>query len=163
MSSLSDFKGDPIARKPARGSRTAAEASESRKAKLALLRRAKNSEREFARWMVAHDGPDPKYRHLTSSTGRIGQVTGLRADTLSRTFLGEEKNMKLNATLAGYWQLINEKAIEFRKSPILHWSPSNAASYKVSGKPLPDLYIIDRTTLQYLLDCRRRVEDGTDA
>jgi len=154
----SDFKGDPIARKPARAPRTAGEALESRKAKLALLRRSKTSEREFARWMVAHDGADTRMKGLTTSTGRIGHITAIRADTLSASFLGENKNEKLNATIAKYWQLICDKAIEFGKSPILHMEPSNAKTYKVAGKPLPDLYVIDRSTLEYLLDCKRRIE-----
>lgn len=156
---LSDFKGGPM-RKPSQQSKEKSTSATSRKEKLALLRRSKTSEREFARWMVKHDGPDTRMRGLTTSTGRIGHVTGIRADTLSATFIGENKNARLNATLAKFWQLICEKGLEWVKHPVLHWEPSNAKDYPVNGKPLPDLYIIDGTTFEYLLDCKRRAEEG---
>lgn len=138
-------------RKPSQQSKEKSTSATSRKEKLALLRRSKTSEREFARWMVKHDGPDTRMRGLTTSTGRIGHVTGIRADTLSRSFIGENKDMKLSATLARFWKLINEKAAEFGKEPIIHWHPSNSYEHKVNGKPLPDLYIIRQDTLGELL------------
>lgn len=155
---LSDFRGKPISKPSTKPSEKSTD--ESRRAKLALLRRSKTSEREFARWMVKHDGADTRMSGLTTSTGRIGHVTNIRADTLSKTFLGENKNERLNAKLARYWQLICEKSIEWGKSPILHLEPPNAKDYPVARKPLPDLYILDRTTLEYLLACKRRVEES---
>lgn len=145
MSLLSDFKGDP-AGKPKK-----AQAVESVKAKRALLRRAKRSERDFARWLITNDAPDDRYRNLTSSTGRIGHINQMRADCLSLHFLGENKNEKLPATIGKYWALINEKALEWGKSAILHWEPSNGGDFRVAGKKLPDLYIITGDRLAELL------------
>lgn len=133
--------------------------SETVRSKRALLRRAKGSEREFARWLQTHDGPDHKYDHLTTSTGRIGQLTGLQADTVSRSFLGENKQVKVPATLAKWWQLICTKSDEWGKSPILHWEPSNGSLYKVNGRPLPHMYIIDRDRLEELLR-KEKIADG---
>lgn len=149
MSLLSDFSGKPI--KPRGVKPTSTESAEVLRAKRALLRRAKVSERDFAKWLIKHDGPDPKYRGLTTSTGRIGHITNIRADCLSMSYLGENKNAKLPAGIAGFWQLINEKAIEWGKDPILRWEPSNASDYKVAGKPLPDLHIITESRHSELL------------
>lgn len=131
--------------------RTNEEVEKSVKDKRALLRRSKRSEREFARWLQLHDGPDHAYDRLTTSTGRIGHINQMRADTVSLHWLGENKNEKLPAGLAKYWQLICDKSIEWRKSPILHWEPSNAADYLVAGKRLPDLYIVSGDRLAELL------------
>jgi hypothetical protein len=137
---LSDFAGRPLA---PRGVKAASDSPEEvKRAKRALLRRAKRSERDFAKWLILHDGPDPKYKHMTTSTGRIGHINQIRADCLSMTYLGENKNEKVPAKLAGWWQLICEKAIEWGKDPVLRWEAPNASDYKVAGKPLPDMHII---------------------
>lgn len=139
---LSDFKGDPLVKKP-RGVKAVSKApSEVLRAKRALLRRAKVSERDFAKWLIKHDGADPRYRHLTSSTGRIGQIAGLQADAVSEHYLAECKNVIVPSTLAKWWQQICVKAGEWGKDPVLMWEPPNGSDWKVAGKPLPTMHII---------------------
>lgn len=129
------------------------------RSKKSLLRRAKRSEREASRWLQVHDGPDPRYRNLTTSTGRIGHLTGLQADSVSKSYLDEHKNVKVPATLAKWWQQICSKAIEWGKNPILTWEPSNAADYRVAGKPLPDLHVITADRHAELLDKERFADE----
>jgi hypothetical protein len=112
---------------------------EQKKSKRALLRRSKDVEREFARWLTSEDGFDEKYRNLTSSTGRIGQITGIQADILSVHYLGEAKNEKFPLKWLRYWHKIVQKSTEWRKDPILLILPPNRA--EVDPK-LPALHII---------------------
>lgn len=165
-----DFLGRPLpppeARKPRGTTAMSKEPNEVSRAKKALLRRAKSAERERARWTILHDGPDPKYRGLTTSTGRVGHVTALQFDILSRSYCGEVKNARLSAGLAKAWALVLSQPIagevtmplnvavariwqqvaqvseDWRKEPLLIWKPSNADKFKVFGKPLPDLHVI---------------------
>lgn len=158
-----DFLGRPRPRGVKALSTDAAEVSRARKS---LLRRAKTAEREFARWVIQHDGPDPRYQGLTTSTGRVGHVTALQFDILTKSYAGEAKNAKLptglarawadvnsrsfagevimplSVSVARIWQQIAQVGLEWRKEPLLLWKPSNADKFKVAGKPLPDLHVI---------------------
>lgn len=159
-SMLSDFAGRPL--KP-RGPRPVNDSPvEVLRAKRSLLRRAKNSERGFAKWLIEHDGPDPKYKHLTSSTGRIGHVTGLQADAVSIHYLAECKNVKVPATLAKWWQQIVVKGNDWHKDPILMWQPSNADEHRVYGKPLPDMHILTESRHAELL-AKEKIADARAA
>ena len=157
MTLLSDFAGRPT--KPRGPRATSSEPDEVLRAKRSLLRRAKVSERDFAKWVIKHDGPDPRYRHLTSSTGRIGQISGLQADAVSKHYLVECKNVIVPATLAKWWQQICSKAVEWGKEPIIMWDPPNGADYKVAGKPLPVFHIITAERHAELLDFEWKYED----
>jgi hypothetical protein len=154
---LSDFAGRAIVPKVKKPT-----SSESYREKHRILRRSKDSERKFAKWLVEHDGPDPRlHGTLTTSTGRVGHITNIRADCLSRSFLGENKNVILPATLGKWWQLICEKAIEWHKDPVLHWEPPNKDKFPVAGRPLPDLYILNESRYARLLECERKaIEAG---
>jgi hypothetical protein len=121
-------------------------------AKRSLLRRAKRSERDFAKWLLANDAPDPKYKHLTTSTGRIGHIYALRADCLSLHYLGENKNEIVPKKWLEYWALINEKADDFGKVAILRFEPSNKS---VVSKTLPDMHVITPTRHAALLEKER--------
>lgn len=151
---ISDFAGRPL-----RKATPKTADAEALKEKRALLRRAKRSERDFAKWLIEHDGPDPRYRHMTTSTGRIGHINQIRADCLSITYLGENKNEKVPARLAGWWQLICEKAIEWGKEPVLRWQPPNGSEFKVAGKPLPEFHLITAERHAELLR-KGRLHDG---
>ena len=93
----------------------------------ALGRRSKNSERNIAKRMTQVDGVDPKYAKIATSTGRIGHITNIRADAISRTYLTENKNRKLPAWLTAAWLLINQRAEDFQKNALLHLDPPNMA------------------------------------
>ncbi len=90
-----------------------------------LQRRSKKSEREIARSMQEVDGPDPLYKNIASSTGRIGFITGMRVDAVSANYFIENKNRKIPLWLANAWLLINQKAADAGKHALLHVEPPN--------------------------------------
>lgn len=90
-----------------------------------LRRRAKDSERGIAKRMVAADGPDPSFSNIASSTGRIGHISGIRIDAVSRTYVTENKNRKMPTWLIGAWVLINQRGEDFNKNVLLHVDPPN--------------------------------------
>lgn len=135
-SMLSDPFGEPLS-KP-RTVVSAELAADVRRNRQRILRRAKDSERDFAKWLVQHDGPDTTHpKSMTTSTGRIGHVTGIQADVLSRTYLGENKHEIVPVKWLRYWQKINEKATEWGKDAVMRFDPSNTL-----GKKIPEWHLI---------------------
>lgn len=130
---LRDPFGNPLTEKVVESS------PEQKKSKQALLRRSKTAEREFARWLTTEDGFDPRYRNLTTSTGRIGQITGIQADILSVHYIGEAKNEKFPLKWLRYWHKIVSKGTEWKKDPILLILPPNRGEV---DPRLPALHII---------------------
>lgn len=92
-----------------------------------IRRRAKDSERGIARRMIDADGEDPAWKSIASSTGRIGHVTGIRVDAVSKNYFTENKNRKLPTWLVAAWLLINQRARDFDKHALLHIEPPNMA------------------------------------
>jgi len=90
-----------------------------------LQRRSKRSEREIARRMQDVDGPDPMYKNIASSTGRIGFITGMQVDAVSANYFTENKNRKIPVWLATAWLVINQKAADAGKHALLHVEPPN--------------------------------------
>lgn len=90
-----------------------------------IRRRAKTTERDKARRMTLVDGPDPAFKHIASSTGRIGMITGIRVDAVSLNYVTEVKNRVLPKWLIDAWLLINQRAIDFNKNAVLHITPPN--------------------------------------
>jgi len=90
-----------------------------------LMRRSKDSERNIARRMLEADGPDPMFKNIASSTGRIGFITGMQIDAVSKSYVTENKNRKLPLWLIIAWVQINQKAIDFNKNALLHIEPPN--------------------------------------
>jgi len=90
-----------------------------------LRRRAKDSERGIAKRMVLADGADPSFANIASSTGRIGHITGIRVDAVSRTYVTENKNRKMPTWLIDAWVLINQRGEDFHKNVLLHVDPPN--------------------------------------
>lgn len=100
-----------------------------------LARRAKDSERDIARRMLETDGPDPVFQKIATSTGRIGHITGLRIDAISKSYVTENKNRKLPAWINAAWLLINQRAVDFDKNALLHIDPPNMVKeYVVNGE-----------------------------
>jgi hypothetical protein len=75
--------------------------------------------------MTEVDGPDPAYEKITSSTGRVGHITGMRIDAISRTYVTENKNRKLPTWMIAAWVLVNQKGHDFNKNVLLHIEPPN--------------------------------------
>lgn len=90
-----------------------------------LRRRAKDSERGIAKRMVAVDGPDPAFRNIATSTGRIGHISGIRVDAVSKNYVTENKNRKVPTWMIDAWVLINQRGIDFNKNALLHVEPPN--------------------------------------
>jgi hypothetical protein len=101
------------------------------------LRRAKESERNLARFLVLHDGLDPRYTDMASSTGRIGHLTGLQFDVASVHYDGENKNVKVPAALWKAWKQVCAIAKGHHKEPLLRIEPSND-----DKKGVPIMHII---------------------
>lgn len=89
------------------------------------LARSKQSERDLGKYLLRLDGPDPSFRHIASSTGRVGQITDMQFDVVSRTYAAENKQVKLNKKLLGWWDKINEVAAKHDKQPMLRIVPTN--------------------------------------
>lgn len=92
------------------------------------LRRSKDSERRLAKWLQAHDGPDPVMKPgngIVSETGRVGHVTALQFDAISLHYAAENKQERVPATWWKFWLKIVEKAGEWGKEPLLRIEPTN--------------------------------------
>lgn len=137
-----------------------------------LARRAKGSERNIARRMQEIDGPDPIYKNVTSSTGRVGHITGMQIDAISRTYVIENKNRTLPAWLNTAWIQILQRAEDFGKHALLHIEPSNIAKeFPVNGVKhrTPTMALISQERHEALIRAEKaldevaKVIDSTDS
>jgi len=92
-----------------------------------LRRRAKDSERNIAKRMVAADGADENYRNIASSSGRVGFITGMRFDAVSKTYIIENKNRKIPTWMSVAWILLTQRGYDLNKNILLHVEPPNIA------------------------------------
>lgn len=123
------------------------------------LRRAKDSERRTAKWMQEHDGPDPRFRPgsmLVTSTGRVGHVTNLQFDALSRTYATENKHIKVPAGLWKFWKQIVNVAFKNGKEPCLVLDPAMGEK-RTDGIPIPAMHMISASRHAELLRCEREL------
>lgn len=127
-----------------------------------LRRRAKDSERDIAKRMLVVDGADPNFRNIASSTGRIGHITGMRIDAISKNYVTENKNRKMPTWLIQAWILINQRAVDFNKNALLHVDPPNMPkTYVIQGgnRKLDTLAIITQTRHEELIKHERVLAD----
>lgn len=92
-----------------------------------IRRRWQTRERDKARRMTTVDGHDPAFKHIASSTGKVGMITGMRIDAVSMSYVTEIKNRVLPGWLNDAWLLINQRSIDFGKNALLHLDPPNKA------------------------------------
>ena len=119
-----------------------------------LRRRAKDSERGIARRMLNVDGPDPAFKNIASSTGRIGHISGIRVDAVSKSYVTENKNRKVPTWMVDAWLLINQRAHDFNKNALLHVEPPNAPrDFLLNGQTikLDTMAIITQTRHEELI------------
>lgn len=91
-------------------------------------RRAKQEERDLGKHLIEGDGPDPLLRPgggIASSTGRVGMITAMQYDVVSRTYAAESKLVRMPSILLGWWVQICQVAEGAGKEPLLWWTPSN--------------------------------------
>lgn len=117
------------------------------------LRRSKDAERYVAKWYLYHDSEDPVWKHITSSSGRVGFITGLQFDTVSRTYAVEVKNIKVPANLWKFWMQIVNIAKGQGKEPALVIVPTNEGLG--IQRTYPNLHIISETRHEQLLRAER--------
>ncbi len=128
-----------------------------------LLRRSKDSERHLGKWIIEHDGPDPAFmpgNGIVSTTGRVGHVNALQYDVHSRSYAGENENIKLNAQWLKWWIQIVSRAVDQRKEPLLVLDPSNKPStFTHNGfrYKIPTIHMMTEQRHAELLRCERIV------
>ena len=121
------------------------------------LARSKESERKLGRFLLEHDGPDPRWRPgggLSSSTGRVGHITELQLDVISLHYGAENKQMIVPGILWGFWKKVVQRANEQGKTPLLRWEPTNEDKY-VEGVKIPPMHIISEARHAELLGYER--------
>lgn len=119
-----------------------------------VRRRWKTVERDAARSMIEADGADPAFKGIASSTGKIGHITNIQADAVSRTYMTEVKNRNLPAWLITAWIQIQQKADEFNKNALLFMDPPNMPrDYPVNGvkKKTGKMAVITQTRHEELI------------
>jgi hypothetical protein len=123
------------------------------------LRRAKQRERDSGRWLLDHDGADPRWAGITSSTGRVGHINQLQFDVVSRHYAGEVKNVKAPALLNKWWRQITEIALVQGKDPLIIWYPTNEVNVLGVPKKTKPFHIITEERHEQLL-FKETIADG---
>lgn len=127
-----------------------------------LQRRAKRSERGIAKRMLEADGADPAYKNVTTTTGRVGHITGMRIDAISRSYVTENKNRKMPTWLINAWILINQRGKSFNKNVLLHIEPPNMPkNFPIDGslEKLDTMAVITQTRHEELIKNERLLQD----
>ena len=127
-----------------------------------IQRRAKERERDSGKWLLLHDGPDPHWQHVSSSTGRIGHITGLMFDTVSLHYACEVKNVKIPTKLLAAWNQINEIAVKHGKDALLTIYPSNPLLKLGVPKRVEAMHIITEARHAELLR-KERIADANSS
>ena len=94
------------------------------------LRRSKQSERDLGHFLLEHNGEDPVWKFISSSTGRVGHITELQFDVISEDYAAENKKVKVPKTLLGWWDKIVAIAEKHGKEPLLRIEPSNEGRHE---------------------------------
>lgn len=126
----------------------------------AIRRRWKTRERDKARRMTQADGHDPAFKHIASSTGKIGMITGIRVDAVSMNYVTEVKNRDLPKWINDAWLLINQRSIDFDKNALLHIdSPNRSKDFVLNGVKyrLSPMDIITETRHESLITSEKKL------
>lgn len=127
-----------------------------------VRRRWKTRERDAVRSMTAIDGHDPVYRNVASSTGKVGHITGMQIDGISRNYVIEVKNRTLPIWINKAWIQIQQRAVDFGKHALLHMEPSNIArEFPVGGlkRKTENMAIVTQSRHESLIVSERALED----
>ena len=124
-----------------------------------IARRAKEAERNAGRWMLQFDGPDPMWSKVTSSTGRVGHITGLQFDVASLHYCTESKNILMSLRLQRFWRQIQEIAVTHGKDACLVIKPSNPLPSDKRHKHDATWHVITQERHSELLE-KERIADA---
>lgn len=94
------------------------------------LQRSKQSERDLGHFLLKHNGEDPVFKHIASSTGRVGHITELQFDVISMDYAAENKQVQVPKRLLGWWDKIIDVAAKHTKHPLLRIQPTNDGKHK---------------------------------
>lgn len=121
------------------------------------LKRSKQSERDLGHWLLDHDGPDLRFKGIASSTGRVGHITNLQFDVISKTYAAENKQVRVPALLWRWWKKITDVAIDQGKEPLLRIDPTNQDLSVPARlrKRIPSLHILTEGRHAELLDAEQ--------
>ncbi len=124
------------------------------------IKRSKQSERDGGHWLQQHDGDDPAWKHVASSTGRVGHITGLQFDMVSLHYTTENKQIKLPARFLQFWLQIVDISVTHGKDALLRIEPTN----ELVGlrKRAPIMHIITEDRHAELLR-KERIADQAEA
>lgn len=128
----------------------------------ALQARSKRSERAGARSLQTADGIAPEFQGIASSAGRVGHITALQIDGVSRSYVMENKNRVLPSWLVKAWIVINQGALLWNKEPILRLDPPNMPkTIPAQGKqvPLSAMALITEKRHEYLVSRDRQLSE----
>lgn len=128
----------------------------------ALQARSKRSERAGASSLQAADGVAPEFQGIASSTGRIGHITALQIDGVSRSYVQENKNRVLPSWMIKAWIVINQGAVLWNKEPVLRLDPPNMPkTIPAQGKqiPLSVMAVITEKRHEYLVTRDRQLAE----
>jgi hypothetical protein len=89
---------------------------------------------------------------ITSSTGRVGHITELQFDVLSRTYAAENKQVKVPVKFLSWWLKIIAISKEHGKQPLLRIEPTNM-------RRLPEMHIITAERHAELLQAESDLSD----
>lgn len=123
------------------------------------IKRSKQSERNLGHWLEKHDGIDPQWARIASSALRVGHVTNLQFDVVSKHYAAEVKNVKLPATILKWWLQINQVATAHGKDALLYIEPTNDVKILGVPKKLATMHIITEERHAQLL----KIESEYDA
>lgn len=118
------------------------------------IKKSKQSERDLGHWLQEHDGPDPRLKGITSSTGRVGHITQLQYDVASLHYSAENKQIKLPAKFLQFWMQIIDVATANGKEPLLRIEPTNVLVGNLRKKA-PEMHIITKERHAELLRYER--------
>ena len=126
------------------------------------IKRSKQSERDIGHWLELHDGVDPRFQHIASSALRVGHITQMQFDVVSKTYACENKQVKLPAKFVQWWLQIIDVAAANDKEPLLRIEPTNVL-VGVFRKKAPEMHIITAERHAELLRAERQYERIMDS
>lgn len=126
------------------------------------IRKSKESERTLGKWLLKHDGDDPRWSGISSSTGRVGFITNLQFDVVSKTYAAENKNVKMPATYLKWWLQILDVARTQGKEALLRIEPTNDVKILGIPKKVSSLHIITEERHAELLR-KEKLADSLDS
>lgn len=120
------------------------------------------SERQLGMWFKDHDNVDPFFKKAETSCGRVGHLSGLRMDVITKNFVGENKSREdCPSWLKDAVIVALTKSEEWRRPALIRLDFYGEIYENVLGLDrLPDMFLITVDDLGLLLDELMRLRDA---